>query len=36
VTARATYAGRTRTVEAQVLRTPGLIRVLRWRPVPDR
>jgi hypothetical protein len=33
VTARAAYAGRGREVEADVLRTPGLIRVLRWRPV---
>jgi len=35
VTARAAYAGRDREVEADVLRTPGLIRVLRWRPVAE-
>lgn len=35
VTARAACAGRDREVEAQVLRSPGLIRVWRWRPVPE-
>ncbi len=36
VTARAEYAGRGREVEAEVLRSPGLTRVLRWRPASEQ
>jgi hypothetical protein len=34
VIAVATYAGRTRTVEAEVFRAPGIARVRRWRRLP--
>jgi type II secretory pathway pseudopilin PulG len=34
VVATATYAGRTRTVEAEVFRAPGIARVRRWRRLP--
>jgi type II secretory pathway pseudopilin PulG len=34
VVATATYAGRTRAVEAEVFRAPGVARVRRWRRLP--
>ncbi|HSS77545.1 MAG TPA: hypothetical protein VLV54_12470 [Thermoanaerobaculia bacterium] len=34
VIATATYAGRTRIVEAEVFRAPGVARVRRWRRLP--
>jgi hypothetical protein len=34
VIATSAYAGRTRTVEAEVVRAPGTARVRRWRRVP--
>ncbi|MBW8874073.1 MAG: hypothetical protein JF614_03855 [Acidobacteria bacterium] len=34
VVATATYAGRARTVEAEVFRAPGIARVRRWRRLP--
>jgi hypothetical protein len=34
VVATATYAGRKRTVEAEVFRAPGVARVSRWRRLP--
>jgi hypothetical protein len=34
VVATATYSGRTRTVEAEVFRAPGIARVRRWRRLP--
>jgi len=34
VVATATYAGRTRAVEAEVFRAPGIARVRRWRRLP--
>jgi hypothetical protein len=36
VTATARYASRTRVVEAEVLRAPGIARVRRWRRLPGR
>jgi len=36
VTATARYASRTRVVEAEVLRAPGIARVRRWHRLPGR